>query len=176
MFWQHHWESEKLTFLVYILDQVYAVIMESAVFCCISKIFFSETQKFLLDYFYWNLCWNRYKNMDGRVKEGKWEPFYWDVKHQSHVISEQRRKVLSISLCVIRSDLLPNFYRGNSQLICSVARDYHQINKVKYFLGCNIHLRCLSDFKKLSRPRKHLWSDPFFKKRWRSQSCNFTED
>ena len=41
--------------------------------------------------------------------------------------------------------------RLDSDFICSVARDYHENNKVKYFLVKNFWLGCLSDFKKLPR-------------------------
>ena len=77
-------------------------------------------------FFYWNPCWNRCEHSDGRVNESKWEPFYWNIKYQSHVIPEQRWKVLSISLklwtngsgseeqCVIMSDLFPNCHRSDT--------------------------------------------------------------
>ena len=83
-------ENGKLISLACILDQAYAVIMESAIFCCITKPFCPETLKFLWDGFYWNPCWNRCEHRDGRVSKSKWEPFYWDINHQSRVIPEQR--------------------------------------------------------------------------------------
>ena len=88
----------ELISLACILEQVYTVIMESAIFCCITKTFCPETLKFLWDGFYWNPSWNRSEHGDGRVSESKWEPFYWDINHQSRVILEQCWKILSISL------------------------------------------------------------------------------
>ena len=67
---------------------------ESAIFWCITKPFYPETLKFLWDGFYWNTCWNRCEHRNGRVSESKWEAFYWDINHQSLLISGQRWKVL----------------------------------------------------------------------------------
>ena len=39
--------NQILIFLDYILDQVYAVVMEPAIFCCIVKNFCPHTLKFL---------------------------------------------------------------------------------------------------------------------------------
>ena len=115
-------EKEKLTSLDCILDQVYAVIMESAVFCCITKPFCPETLKFLWDGFGWNPCWKRCEHRDGRASESKWEAFYWDINHQTRVIPEQRWKVLKLwtngsgseEQCVITSDLFPNCHRSDT--------------------------------------------------------------
>ena len=119
-------EKRKTISLACILDQAYVAIMESAIFCCITKIFCPETLKFLWDGSYWNLRWNRCEHRDSRLSESKWEAFYWDINHQSRVIPEQRWKVLSISLklwtngsgseeqCVIMSDLFPNCHRSDT--------------------------------------------------------------
>ena len=112
------------------------------------------------------------------------------LRYQPSVTKEKSWKVLSILLklwangsgseeqCVVMSDLFPNCHRNYtykfkmfSQWIdCSVARDYHENNKVKDFLAQTFRLSCLSDFKKLPYhefewcPRKHLWRNSFFKK------------
>ena len=83
-------KTGKLISLDCILDQVFAVIMESTIFCYITKSFCPETLKFLRDGFYWNPCWNRCEHRDDRVSVNKWESFYWDINHQSRVITEQR--------------------------------------------------------------------------------------
>ena len=77
---------------------VFLIIMESAMFCCITKTFCPETLKLLWGSFYWNPCWNRCEYRDSRVSENKWEPFYWDINYQSSVIPDQRWKVLSVSI------------------------------------------------------------------------------
>ena len=55
-----------------------------------------------------------------------------------------------------------------SEFICSVARDYHENNKVKYSLAKNFWLGFRSDFKKLPKikwgPQKRLWRNSFFSK------------
>ena len=35
-----------------------------------------------MKWFYWNRCSNRCEHRDGRVRESKCEPFYWDINHQ----------------------------------------------------------------------------------------------
>ena len=126
MFCQHHYKNRKLISLACILDKIYPVIMESAIFCCITKTFCPETLKFLRDGFYWNPYWNICEHRDGMVSESECEPFYWDINYQSRVITEQRWKVFSISLklwtngggsegqCVIMSDLFPNCHRSDT--------------------------------------------------------------
>ena len=158
--------SGKVISLDCILDQVYVVIMESAI--CITKPFCRETLKFLWDGFCWNPCWNRCEHRDGEVSESKWEPFYWDINHQSSVIPEQRWKVLSILLKlwtngsgseeqhVIMSDLFLKCFKMfsqflkcfHSELICSVAITMKTMTW-KDFLAQNFRLGCLSDFRKL---------------------------
>ena len=61
----------------------------------------------------------------------------------------------SVSLCQIYFPIVigathTNFKCFRSELICSVASDYHENNKVKDFRP-NFRLGCLSDFKKLPR-------------------------
>ena len=71
----------------------------SSLFChygisCITKPFCPETLRYLWDGFCWNPYWNRCEHRDGRVSKSKWEAL--DVNRQSHVISGQHWKVLSI--------------------------------------------------------------------------------
>ena len=156
-------EKRKTNFLACILDQVYAVIMESAIFYCITKTFCPETLKCLWDGFYWNPCCNRFERRNGRISESKWKPFYWDINHQSRVIPEkyfrfhsncERMEVEatnSVSLCQIYFPIVigatdTNLKCFHSELICSVASDYHENNKVKHFLAQNFRLGCLNDF------------------------------
>ena len=126
--------------------------------------------------------------MDGRVIESKWEQFYWDINHQSRKKRAEkyfqfywnceRMEVEarnSVSLCQIYFPIVIgtthiSFKMFSQWIDCSVARDYHENNKVKDFLAQTFRLSCLSDFKKLPYhefewcPRKHLWRNSFFKK------------
>ena len=142
---------------------VYAVIMESALFYCITKTFCPETLKFLWDGFYWNPCWNRYEHRDDRVSKNKWKPFHLDINHQSRAIPEQRWMKVevrdSVSLSHIYFPIVIGathtnfkmFSQWTSSVASSVASDYHENNKVKDFLAQNFRLGCLSDLKKLPR-------------------------
>ena len=59
MFCQHNYKNGKPTSLTFILDQVYATIMESEIFRCTTKTFCAETLKFLPGGFYWYPSKNR---------------------------------------------------------------------------------------------------------------------
>ena len=129
--------------------------MESAIFCCISKTFCPETLKFLWDGFFWN-----------PVLKQMWAEGWQGKQKQMGAILLRYQPSISKFL--------------HSELICSVASDYIENNKVKNFLGQNFRFGCLSDFKKLPRiwvaSSKTAMEEFIFWKGCSPQSCNFTED
>ena len=73
--------SMKTNSITCILDQVYTVIMESAIFRCTTKTLRLKSLNFLRWFLLISTLEQRYEHSNGKVRESEWKRCYWDINH-----------------------------------------------------------------------------------------------